>query len=88
MYLHYYFDYFTDAGFSSWSIRHGAILGLSRVSRVCSSLPMKDGLSEVAWSKLTERHAAENDSRVIEAYKVSKVHVYSVECLEAPVFTS
>ena len=35
---------------------------------------MKDGLSEVAWRKLMERHTAENDSRVSEAYKVSKVH--------------
>ena len=42
---------------------------------MCSSLPMKDGLSEVAWSKLMERHTIENDSRVIEAYKVSKVHM-------------
>ena len=83
--IHNYFTYlhvidyyacncYTHAGFSSWSIRHGAILGLSRVCRVCSNLPMKDGLSEVAWRKLMERHTAENDSRVIEAYKVSKVH--------------
>lgn len=35
---------------------------------------MKDGLSEVAWSKLIERHSAENDARVIEAYKISKVY--------------
>ena len=50
------------------------MLGLSRVCRVCSNLSMKDGLSEVAWSKLIERHSAENDARVIEAYKISKVY--------------
>ena len=67
--------------FSSWSVRHGAILGLSRVCRVCSRLPMKDGLSEVAWSKLMERHDSESDSRVTEAYKVSKVQMYTCLCL-------
>ena len=36
---------------------------------------MKDGLSEVAWSKLIERHSSEKDPRVVEAYKVSKVKI-------------
>ena len=61
-------------GFNSWSIRHGAVVGLSRVCLVCSDLPIKDGLSDIAWSKLMERYSTENDARVIEAYKVSKVY--------------
>ena len=65
------------AEFPSWSIRYEAILGLSRVSKTCRSLPMKDGLSSVAWSKLMERHAAERDPRVLEAFNISQVRQYS-----------
>lgn len=63
---------------SSWSVRHCAILGLSRVCRTCRKLPMKDGMSNVSWSKLMQRHSIEKDSRVLEAYKLSKVCSTSV----------
>ena len=62
-------------GLNSWSIQHGAVLGLSRICQAYSNLPMKEGLSHVAWSKLMERQSTENDARVIEAYKVSKVQI-------------
>ena len=59
--------------FPSWSVRHAAVLGLSRVSKTCRSLPMKDGLSNVAWSRLVERHTAESDPRVLHAFNISQV---------------
>ena len=65
--------YFSTAEVTSWSVRHAAVLGLSRVCKVCRKLPMKDGLSSVAWSKLVERETAEKDDRVSEAYKLSQV---------------
>lgn len=34
---------------------------------------MKDGLSEVAWSKLVERQAAERDPRVLQAFNLAQV---------------
>ncbi len=61
--------------FTSWTIRHGAVLGLSRVCKVCRHVPMKDGLSNVAWTKLVERDSEEKDGRVLEAYKLSQVPV-------------
>ena len=63
---------------SSWSVRHCAILGLSRVCRTCRKLPMKDGMSNVSWSKLMQRHSIEKDNRVLEAYKLSQVCCTSV----------
>lgn len=46
--------------------------------RVCLDLPMKDGLSSVAWSKLMERHSIEKDNKVLEAYKISQVSMHIV----------
>lgn len=36
---------------------------------------MKDGLSEVAWSKLVERQTAERDARVLQAFNLAQVSV-------------
>lgn len=65
--------YRTCPDFCAWSVRHGAILGLSRVNKICLHLPMKDGLSEVAWAKLVEREAAERDTRVLQAFNLAQV---------------
>lgn len=65
---------------ASWSVRHGAILGLSRVNVMCRSLPMKDGLSDVAWCRLVDRHRAEKDPRVLQAFNIAQVKVIMV-CL-------
>ena len=40
---------------------------------MCHDLPMKDGLSSVAWSKLMQRHSLEKEDKVLEAYKISQV---------------
>ena len=58
---------------SCWAVRYVAVLGLSRVSKVCGRIPVQDGFSHVAWSKLMDRHSSEHDSRVLEAFKVSQV---------------
>lgn len=76
-------------GFCDWQIRHGAILGLSRVSKTCRNLPMKDGLSEVAWSKLSERQVAERDTRVLQAFNLAQVQnnwrvVLAIDSLSCP----
>eukprot|EP00731_Ephydatia_muelleri_P024106 Em0016g377a len=63
------------AGFPSWAVRFVAILGLSRVSRVCSKMNLKDGVSAVAWTRLMEAHSVERDKRVMEAYKLRQVSV-------------
>lgn len=56
-----------------WQIRHGAVLGLSRVNKTCRSLPMKDGLSDVAWAKLAERQALERNASVLQAFSLTQV---------------
>ena len=61
--------------FFDWSVRHGAVLGLSRVSKACRSLPMKDGLSDLAWWKLVERHKAECDIKVLQAFSIAQVQL-------------
>ena len=58
-----------------WQIRHGAVLGLSRVNKTCRSLPMKDGLSDVAWAKLAERQALERNASVLQAFSLTQVRV-------------
>ena len=70
------------ADFMAWTIRHGAVLGLSRVCHTCKQLPMKDGLSTVAWSTLVSSHSTEKDARVLEAFKMSQVHLHSVFCMD------
>lgn len=65
-------------GFPSWAVRFVAILGLSRVSRVCSKMNLKDGVSAVAWTRLMEAHSVERDKRVMEAYKLRQVGVVLV----------
>lgn len=37
---------------------------------------MKDGLSDVAWSKLEERYQIERDPRVMQAYNIAHVRMY------------
>ena len=76
---------FPTPGISDWSIRHEAILGLSRVNKTCRSLPMKDGLSEVAWAKMVERQAAERDTRVLQAFSLAQVRwcAYTCACFSA-----
>ena len=68
------------AALPSWAIRFVALLGLSRVCRVCSRMHLKDGLSAVAWGRLMEAHAAESDKRVMEAYKLRQVGVAYFSC--------
>lgn len=76
----------TPPGISDWSIRHEAVLGLSRVNKTCRSLPMKDGLSEVAWAKMVERQAAERDTRVLQAFSLAPVMYASIKGLRQPSF--
>ena len=64
---------YPNSDFYSWAIRHSAVLGLSRICKVCQHVPVKDGFSTVAWKKLTERHSSEKEDRVLEAYKLSQV---------------
>jgi hypothetical protein len=59
--------------FMAWTIRHGAVLGLSRVCHTCKQLAMKDGLSSVAWSTLMNGHSTEKDTRVLEAFRMSQI---------------
>ena len=73
--LHIYGSSTPPVGLSSWAIRFVALLGLSRVCRVCSKMHLKDGMSALAWSRLVEAHATERDSRVMEAYKTRQVGV-------------
>ncbi len=54
-------------------MRHAAVLGLSRVVRVCKRVPLREGFSHVAWRGLTELHTAEQDPRVTEAFKLALV---------------
>ena len=54
-------------------VRHCALLGLARVSRICRVLVAKDGFSTAAWSKLLERNMSEQEPRVLEAYKIQQV---------------
>ena len=65
-----------SSDFMAWTIRHGAVLGLSRVCHTCKQLAMKDGLSSVAWSTLMNGHSTEKDTRVLEAFRMSQVHVH------------
>lgn len=58
----------------AWTIRHAAVLGLSRVCHTCKQLTMKDGLSSVTWSTLVHGHSTERDNRVLEAFKMSQVY--------------
>ena len=51
-------------------------MGLSRVCKACRSLPMKDGLSDLAWSKLLQIHAIEKDSRVSQAFDIAQVYLF------------
>lgn len=60
----------------SWTVRHAAVLGLSRVVQVCKSVPLREGFSHVAWRGLTEVHSTERDPRVTEAFKLSLVRIY------------
>lgn len=68
-------------GLPSWAVRFVAILGLSRVSRICTKMNLKDGLSTVAWDRLMEAHSMERDKRVMEAYKLRQVSTDIDSCL-------
>ncbi|CAI8036202.1 hypothetical protein GBAR_LOCUS20305 [Geodia barretti] len=58
----------------AWMVRHCAVLCLSRVCRTNRQLSVKDGLGGSAWSLLMQGHSTEEDSRVLEAYKMSQVY--------------
>ena len=60
-------------GAEGWMVRHCALLGLGRVSRICRALVVKDGFSSAAWSKLLERNLSEQEPQVLEAYKIQQV---------------
>ena len=62
-----------SSGTEGWMVRHCALLGLARVSRICRVLVAKDGFSTAAWSKLLERNMSEQEPRVLEAYKIQQV---------------
>ncbi len=62
----------------SWTVRHAAVLGLSRVVRVCGPVAVQDGFSHVAKGRLTEAHSHEKEPRVLEAFKLAQVGNYRI----------
>ncbi len=59
-------------------MRHAAVLGLSRVVRVCGHVAVQDGFSHVARGALTEAHAHEKEPKVLEAFKLAQVGSYRI----------
>jgi hypothetical protein len=68
-----YISPLSDDGENSWRIRYGAMKGLVRVCRHYSNDVTKDGVTNTAWSLLTQRQSTESESRVLEAIKIAKV---------------